>query len=40
VDDGEANIKAAQALGMQTLCPHNNEDWTLFPEIKQLSESI
>ena len=40
VDDGEVNIKTAQALGMQTLCPHDNEDWTQFPEIKLLCEKI
>ena len=38
VDDGEVNIKTAQTLGMQTLCPHDNEDWTQFPEIKLLCE--
>ena len=27
VDDGERNVQAAAALGMLTLCPHNNEDW-------------
>ena len=36
VDDGEVNIKMAQQLGIQTLCPHNNEDWTIFPEIQKL----
>jgi putative hydrolase of the HAD superfamily len=40
VDDGEVNIKTAQTLGMQTLCPHDNEDWTQFPEIKLLCEKI
>lgn len=29
VDDGPRNIEAAKALGMQTLCPQNNEDWTV-----------
>ena len=29
VDDGPRNIEAAKALGMQTLCPQNNEDWIL-----------
>jgi putative hydrolase of the HAD superfamily len=28
VDDGLRNVEAAKALGMQTLCPQNNEDWT------------
>ena len=28
VDDGPRNIEAAAALGMHTLCPQNNEDWT------------
>ena len=27
VDDGPRNVEAARALGMQTLCPQNNEDW-------------
>lgn len=27
VDDGPRNVEAAAALGMLTLCPHNNEDW-------------
>ena len=28
VDDGPRNIEMAAAMGMQTLCPPNNEDWT------------
>ena len=28
VDDGMRNVEAAQSLGMMTLCPKNNEDWT------------
>lgn len=28
VDDGPRNVEAAAALGIQTLCPQNNEDWT------------
>ena len=28
IDDGKKNIEAASALGMQTLCPENNSDWT------------
>ena len=36
IDDGEVNVKVAQQLGIQTLCPHNNEDWTIFPEIQKL----
>ena len=27
VDDGPRNVEAAKTLGMQTLCPQNNEDW-------------
>lgn len=38
VDDGEPNVLAAQALGIHTLCPKNNEDWTVFPEIKRMIE--
>ena len=38
IDDSETNVKVAQSLGIQTLCPHNNEDWTLFPEIQMLLE--
>ena len=36
IDDSETNVKVAQSLGIQTLCPHNNEDWTIFPEIRKL----
>lgn len=28
VDDSPANVAAAEALGIKTLCPQNNEDWT------------
>ena len=28
VDDGARNVATAAAMGMQTLCPANNEDWT------------
>ena len=28
IDDGQANVEAASRLGIQTLCPQNNEDWT------------
>ena len=28
VDDGRANVEAAARLGIRTLCPQNNEDWT------------
>jgi putative hydrolase of the HAD superfamily len=28
IDDGRANVETAARLGMQTLCPQNNEDWT------------
>ena len=28
IDDGKANVEAANRMGIQTLCPQNNEDWT------------
>lgn len=28
IDDGRRNIETAAAMGMHTLCPQNNEDWT------------
>ena len=28
VDDGPRNVETAAAMGMHTLCPANNEDWT------------
>lgn len=28
IDDGPRNVATAAAMGMHTLCPHNNEDWT------------
>lgn len=28
VDDSERNVASAQQLGIHTLCPKNNEDWT------------
>ena len=28
VDDGPRNVETAAAMGMLTLCPPNNEDWT------------
>lgn len=28
IDDGQKNVEAAKKLGMKTLCPENNEDWT------------
>ena len=28
VDDGKKNVEAASRLGIHTLCPQNNEDWT------------
>lgn len=28
VDDSHANCDAAEAMGIRTLCPQNNEDWT------------
>ena len=27
IDDGPRNVEVAKAIGMQTLCPQNNEDW-------------
>ena len=36
IDDSKTNVKVAQSLGIHTLCPQNNEDWTRFPEIQQL----
>jgi putative hydrolase of the HAD superfamily len=36
IDDSTVNVQAAQTLGIHTLCPQNNEDWTLFPEIQAL----
>lgn len=29
VDDGLRNVETAASMGMQTLCPQNNEDWTI-----------
>ncbi|MBO7067475.1 MAG: HAD family phosphatase [Bacteroidaceae bacterium] len=29
IDDGQRNIETAAAMGMHTLCPQNNEDWTV-----------
>lgn len=28
VDDGPRNVEMAASMGMHTLCPQNNEDWT------------
>jgi putative hydrolase of the HAD superfamily len=28
IDDGPRNVEVATAMGMHTLCPRNNEDWT------------
>ena len=36
IDDSENNVQIARSLGIRTLCPHDNEDWTIFPEIQQL----
>ena len=36
VDDGPRNVEVANALGMQTLCPQNNEDW-IAPLMDMLS---
>lgn len=27
IDDGPRNVEVAKSLGMETLCPQNNEDW-------------
>lgn len=37
IDDGKANVEAASRLGMQTLFPQNNEDWTgmLLAKLKE-----
>ena len=37
IDDGKANVEAAARLGMQTLYPQNNEDWTgmLLAKLKE-----
>ena len=32
IDDGPRNVEVAAAMGMHTLCPHNNEDW--IPALK------
>jgi putative hydrolase of the HAD superfamily len=32
IDDSPSNCSAAQALGIHTLCPQNNEDW--IPALK------
>ena len=29
IDDGQKNVEAAKELGMKTLFPENNEDWTM-----------
>ena len=29
IDDGKKNVEAAAAIGMHTLCPENNADWTI-----------
>ena len=39
IDDGQKNIEAAKALGIQTLFPKNNEDWTA-PLAKLLGISL
>ena len=28
IDDSPKNVEVAQSLGIHTLCPRNNEDWT------------
>jgi putative hydrolase of the HAD superfamily len=28
IDDSPTNVAVANRLGIQTLCPQNNEDWT------------
>lgn len=36
IDDSQKNVEVAASLGIRTLCPKNNEDWTVFPEIRAL----
>ena len=36
IDDGPRNVEVAKSLGMETLCPQNNEDW-IAPLMKLLS---
>lgn len=38
VDDSHANVQAAAALGIHTLCPQNNEDW--IPALRQLLQDL
>ena len=33
VDDGPRNVEMAATMGMHTLCPQNNEDWTEALEV-------
>ena len=40
VDDSPANCEAAARLGIHTLCPHNNEDWTSMLQDYLQSDSL
>ena len=40
IDDGPRNVKTAEEMGMLTLCPPNNEDWTAALEELLMSQSI
>ena len=40
VDDSPANCEAAARLGIHTLCPHNNEDWTSMLQDYSQSDSL
>ena len=40
VDDSPANCEAAARLGIHTLCPHNNEDWTSMLQEYLQSDSL
>ena len=39
IDDGPRNVKTAEEMGMLTLCPPNNEDWTAALENLLISQS-
>ena len=40
IDDGPRNVETAIAMGMKTLCPVNNEDWTLALENMLTTERL
>ena len=39
IDDGPRNVKTAEEMGMLTLCPPNNEDWTAALEDLLMSQT-